>query len=217
MLIITVVSFPAACATPAIRVAIDLSFGPLMSAKEHASVSNQIKRAYGHNKAAVKPVALHLTGLACAANHPAMLGSCVGWSSWPDVEAIESAAHEHWPTNAVWLSPDAPDVLETLSPDDVYVVGGFVDRSVRKGETLRRAEAAGVRAVRLPVAEHAARSDLHPILSINAVVQILGEVHAGTDWSAALATHVPARYVKRRELEEAARASAELTEDTSGE
>ena len=68
-----------------------------------------------------------------------------------------------------------PDALETLSPDDVYVVGGFVDRSVRKGETLRRAEAAGVRAVRLPVAEHAARSDLHPILSINAVVQILGD------------------------------------------
>lgn len=209
MLFVTLAASHALCTSPAIRVAIDLSFGSLMSSKEHASVSNQIKRAFGHNKAAEKPVALHLTGLASAAAYPAMLGSCVGWRSWPHVECIESAAHEHWPTNAVWLSPDAPDALETLSPDDVYIVGGFVDRSVRKGETLRRAEAAGARAVRLPIAEHAARPDLHPILSINAVVQILGEVHAGSDWSAALAAHVPARYVKRRELEEAARVSAE--------
>tara|TARA_B110001452_G_scaffold265046_1_gene269076 strand:- start:3776 stop:4444 length:669 start_codon:yes stop_codon:yes gene_type:complete len=213
MLVATLTASHAACTTPPIRVAIELSFGALMSPKEHASVSNQIKRAFGHNKAARKPVSLHLTSLSSASEYPAMLGSCVGWRSWPDVECIESAAHEHWPTNAVWLSPDAPDALETLSPDDVYVVGGFVDRSVKKGETLRRAEAAGVRAVRLPVAEHAARSDLHPILSINTVVQILGEVHAGSGWSGALATHVPARYVKRRELEEAARVSAELADD----
>ena len=79
---------------------------------------------------------------------------------------------------------------------------GFVDRSVKKGTTLRRAEAAGARARRLPLTEYAPRSDLHPILSINSVVAILAEVHSGDSWEAALQAHLPSRYVRRREFEE---------------
>lgn len=32
----------------------------------------------------------------------------------------------------VYLSPDAEDVLDELDPSYVYVIGGIVDRSVRK-------------------------------------------------------------------------------------
>ncbi len=35
----------------------------------------------------------------------------------------------------VVLSPDAEEPLTRLEPDCVYVVGGIVDRSVRKGVT----------------------------------------------------------------------------------
>jgi tRNA (guanine-1)-methyltransferase len=32
----------------------------------------------------------------------------------------------------IYLSPDGSEDLETLSPEKVYVIGGFVDRSVNK-------------------------------------------------------------------------------------
>lgn len=32
----------------------------------------------------------------------------------------------------IYLSPDGSEDLETISPDKVYVIGGFVDRSVNK-------------------------------------------------------------------------------------
>lgn len=37
----------------------------------------------------------------------------------------------------VYLSPDSDNVLETLDPACVYVVGGIVDRSVRKVQKLQ--------------------------------------------------------------------------------
>ena len=32
----------------------------------------------------------------------------------------------------IYLSPDGSEDLETISPEKVYVIGGFVDRSVNK-------------------------------------------------------------------------------------
>lgn len=38
----------------------------------------------------------------------------------------------------VYLSPDAEDVLHELDPSCVYVIGGIVDRSVRKVSRMHR-------------------------------------------------------------------------------
>ena len=35
-------------------------------------------------------------------------------------------------SDLIYLSPDGSEDLETLSPEKVYVIGGFVDRSVNK-------------------------------------------------------------------------------------
>ena len=36
------------------------------------------------------------------------------------------------PADLVYLSPDAPDPLLSIDPSKVYVIGGFIDRSVNK-------------------------------------------------------------------------------------
>lgn len=41
----------------------------------------------------------------------------------------------------VYLSPDAEEVLETIDPAKVYVIGGLVDRSVSKVVLGRLGEA----------------------------------------------------------------------------
>lgn len=39
----------------------------------------------------------------------------------------------------VYLSPDAPDPLQTIEADTAYVIGGLVDRTVKKNASLNRA------------------------------------------------------------------------------
>ena len=46
-------------------------------------------------------------------------GTPLSLLSLPDVD----------PAELVYLSPDAPDVLDVLRPSDVYVIGGLVGRT----------------------------------------------------------------------------------------
>lgn len=36
------------------------------------------------------------------------------------------------PSELIYLSPDGSEELTTIDPDKVYIIGGFVDRSVNK-------------------------------------------------------------------------------------
>ena len=100
------------------------------------------------------------------------------------------------------LSPDAEAPLLELDPAATYVVGGLVDRSVVQHATTDRARACGATAVRLPLREFAPRSDVHTILNVVDVVQMLAARHSGRSWEEAIADHVPQRFVDRREREE---------------
>ena len=57
----------------------------------------------------------------------------------------------------VILSPDSETTLTHLDKNKIYVIGGIVDRTVRKGATLQRAMEMGVPTVRLPVSENVPR------------------------------------------------------------
>ena len=54
----------------------------------------------------------------------------------------------------VYFSPDATEILDTIDPTKVYVIGGLVDRSIAKNQSLDRASSLGVQCVRLPLAEY---------------------------------------------------------------
>jgi tRNA (guanine9-N1)-methyltransferase len=75
----------------------------------------------------------------------------------------------------------------------VYVIGGLVDRTVRKGATLRLAQHCGAQAVRLPVAEHL-EGLAKPVLNVNDVFAVLLAVHGGEGWREALERAIPARF-----------------------
>jgi tRNA (guanine9-N1)-methyltransferase len=206
------------------RVALECSFGGAMNPRERKSLAHQIVRCYGHNRKAKRPLDLHLSGMAEAAQHPDVLPANGHWQAWTDITLVHPSAEERWPGEVVWLTPDASEPLLELDPSAVYVVGGLIDRSVASQATLRRAEAHRVSARRLPLREFAPRGDVHPILSPLSVVQILGAVHSGESWPDAIALGLPERYVKRREGEEARRlqsggaeAGAEGTEAVEAE
>jgi len=199
------------------RVALECSFGGAMSPRERKSLAHQIVRCYGHNRKAARPLHLHLSGLAEGAQHPDVLPANGHWQAWTDITLVQPTAEERWPDEVVWLTPDASEPLLELDPSAVYVIGGLIDRSVASQATLRRAEAHRVSARRLPLREFAPRGDVHPILSPLSVVQILGAVHSGESWPEAIARGLPARYVRRREGEEARRLQSGGTEAEGAE
>ena len=202
-----------------LRVAIDLSFGHRMNAIEHRSLSQQLIRAYGFSKKAAAPgMSLHISNMATArAEFPESLPPQQHLSKWSQdgvITLLDEPASEAWrPDELVWLSPDAELPLEApLSSSSVYVIGGLVDRSVDKWQSHDVARECGATIRRLPLQEHAPRSDVHKILSIPACVEILAKVNAGQSWASAFSAAVPKRYIARRELEQAKREeSAALT------
>ena len=111
-------------------------------------------------------------------------GSPLSLLSLPDVD----------PAELVYLSPDAPDVLDVLRPSDVYVIGGLVDRTKRGAATCRRRAAAlGLRCARLPLPEHLPkdmrdRSNALAALNLNSVFRVLVEWSKSRDWTSAITT-----------------------------
>ena len=160
-----------------------------MTLRNKRSLSKQLKMAYGHNRHSATPLELHLTGIAHAEEHGSeMLPSDGSWRRWRMTQHQQSAS-EVWPASeCVWLSPDAAQPLDgVLDPGATYIIGGIVDPSVRRGLMLECAALSGARTARLPLRENC---DLRhgSVLSLYAVVQMLGSVSGGVSWQEAIAT-----------------------------
>ena len=193
------------------RVAVECSFASAMNLKEHRSLLNQILRCYGHNKKSRSPLDLHLTGL--GVTPPECLPPPDHLSTWEEdgrIKLLQPSADVVWrPGELIWLSPDATKTLEApLSQyrNKVIIIGGLIDKSVKKGLTLQRAADHGAEAYRLPVREHAPRSDLHPIMTVTGVIQVLCALEGGATWTESFESVFPNRAIKRRERESEARA-----------
>ncbi|KFM61139.1 tRNA-dihydrouridine(16/17) synthase [NAD(P)(+)]-like protein, partial [Stegodyphus mimosarum] len=113
------------------------------------------------------------------------------------VEMSEKAPEELYETeDLIYLSPDAEDVLTTLDSSKVYVIGGIVDGTVKKGLSLNHAKNLHIKTVRLPVSEHLVKCSQNPgttVLTVNQVFDILLKYHETKDWTEALSCNVPSR------------------------
>ena len=79
-------------------------------------------------------------------------------------------------------------MLEALSPSDVYVLAGLVDRRRRHAAAPRqRARALGVRCARLPLSEHLPPELRGRATPVNAMMRLLVEWSGRRDWPAAIA------------------------------
>ncbi|DAZ92771.1 TPA: hypothetical protein N0F65_008153 [Lagenidium giganteum] len=176
--------------SPNQRIAIDLSFDAIMNEKEINSLSKQIKFSYGVLRQMETPFALSLFRCSPALRQGLDRFSAANWHVlWHDAPVSEVLE----PSNVVYLSPDSPNVLEALDASKTYVIGGIVDKTRRKGETLKAAEIAGVQTARLPIQEHI-KERLDHILNVNTVVEVLCRFHEnGGNWERALKESLPQR------------------------
>ena len=92
----------------------------------------------------------------------------------------------------IYLSPDASEILEVVDKKKVYIIGGIVDKTVKKNLSLSHAMREEIECYRLPIREHiSVQGSL--ALSIDACVQILTSFAQKHDWRQAFEQHLPDR------------------------
>mmetsp|Transcript_2384 Transcript_2384/g.3816 ORF Transcript_2384/g.3816 Transcript_2384/m.3816 type:complete len:112 (-) Transcript_2384:55-390(-) len=98
--------------------------------REERSLVKQLCYAYNYVKRATRPPQLHLCSLRGALGEMVLNAGARNWL----VRRHDKSVFEVFDSkDIVYLTPDSPNVLQTLDKHKVYVIGGIVDRSVKKG------------------------------------------------------------------------------------
>lgn len=175
------------------RVVINCSFSNT-NYKEHTSLAKQAQMAYTAVRDLRSPIQLHLTSVN-AENASLRALEAIGMRGWL-IHVHDKPVWDLFDINQlVILSPDAQEDLEDVQEDLVYVIGGIVDRSVTKLQSLEQAQQHGAICLRrLPIKKHGPRG-AHPVLNIDTVVRILAEcLRRGNDWQGILEDCLPYRH-----------------------
>merc|ERR1719498_1013293 len=125
--------------------------------------------AYTAVKNLRSPLQLHLTSMG-EDNAALHAFEAIGFRKW----LLHVHAGSCWETfdhdRLVVLSPDAEEDLEEVDESRIYVIGGIVDRTVRKLQSRDQAEAQGAQCLRrIPIKRHGPQG-MHPVLNIDTVV-----------------------------------------------
>lgn len=72
----------------------------------------------------------------------------------------------------IYLTAESSEVIYTLDPSKVYIIGGIVDHNRMKGHCHELATQAGIRTARLPIQEYLI-NDKRTVITVNQVFEIL--------------------------------------------
>ncbi len=159
---------------------------------ENKSLMQQFAICYASNARAAVPARLCFTGL--GGDLAERYDRYSGTDKWPVVRSggsyLDVFAERR--QSLVYLTADSPHELAELRADDVYIIGGIVDRNKHKGVTLKKAEQEGIRHARLPLQANM-RLTGSAVLTVNQVLDILLAWLELRDWRAACERAVPPR------------------------
>jgi tRNA (guanine9-N1)-methyltransferase len=99
----------------------------------------------------------------------------------------------------VYLTSDSPHMLERLSPNTSYIIGGIVDKNRHKGLCYKRACERGIPTAKLPIGEYMTMQS-RSVLAINHVVEIMLKWLETGDWGEAFLSVIPKRKEARLKL-----------------
>ena len=191
-----------------LKICIDCSFSDLMSEKELSRLAQQIGRCYASNKSLNQPVFLTLCNLktdskfykeCCRVND--------GFAKYL-LQSTDKSIEEHFSQSfdsIAYLSPDSPNLLETLDNQTTYVIGGLVDETVNKKVTFTKCSNLSIKTYSLPIEKYMSRKvvpndefgsktyNFNKILAINQVFDILANQFITNDWCKSLEIGVPKR------------------------
>jgi tRNA (guanine9-N1)-methyltransferase len=177
------------------RVVIDFDFEEQMTENEIKSITQQTNFAFGANGQAKTPVHLVLTSVKNGIKE-AFDRQLQVYESWAGVTVSSESYTEVYKDKKdqlVYLTADSDVQIDRLSPQDIYVIGGIVDRNRHKGICYERAQAQGIRTARLPIDKHLLGSGRSMVMCTNHVVDMLLGFLDTEDWGTAVQRVLPER------------------------
>ncbi|KAH9404717.1 tRNA methyltransferase 10 C [Tyrophagus putrescentiae] len=99
----------------------------------------------------------------------------------------------------VYLSPHARESITSYSHDDIYILGGYNDRSSHMKVSNVKAQQEGIRCYRLPLDESVLWRQGSRNLCLNQVAAILQAVKSTGNWKESIAKWTPQRKMKSSE------------------
>ncbi|KAI3601403.1 trna (guanine-n-)-methyltransferase [Moniliophthora roreri] len=191
------------------RVVVDLGFDEMMSEKEISSMTSQLAYTYSANRNMSFPFSLIYTSLngRTLARLEAM--NDAAYKRWSHTEwwqedysrlwlktadgEDEEKAHEVLKASIVYLTADSDEELEELKPEEIYIIGGIVDRNRYKNLCLNKAKEAGIRTARLPIGRYVSSLPTRRVLTVNQVFEIMLKWVETRDWEQAFYSIIPKR------------------------
>ncbi|CAK9063341.1 unnamed protein product [Durusdinium trenchii] len=107
-------------------VVLDLEWEEQMQPKELKSLIQQVLYCYGANRKSSHPTRLVFSGVKEGSKTYEGLSKQSGYESW-EVQKLSGPYIEAFPKEKlIYLTADAPEVLDTFDPEKVYVIGPLI-------------------------------------------------------------------------------------------
>ena len=183
---------------------LDCGFEADMTDRELISLETQVAHCYALITRAHKPMHLVATGLTSdCKTMDRMRRSRTNIDHW--VWTVDPRPlGEVYPAGparerVVYLCAESDTVLEELSPQDVYVIGGLVDHNRLKGACYAKATALGMRTARLPIEKLLPQAGrVRTVLTTVGVMELLVAKQT-MGWKEALEAVMPPRWKRNTE------------------
>lgn len=178
------------------KIIIDCSYDAHMQRKEAKNTAQQISTCVLANRSHADPFDLHI----CNANFD---GVTMKWlkNFMPNLKSQTFPAEIHeqnvidvFPKERlVYLTPHCDNELEEFSSNDIYIIGGIVDKHHSYPVSLEKATTMGLRMAKLPLDKYFKwKGGGGRCLTLNQVLNIMLDLKSSQDWNQAL-RHVPKR------------------------
>ncbi|CAJ0931332.1 unnamed protein product, partial [Mesorhabditis belari] len=171
-----------------LRVAVDMQFDHLMTARDQKRTVIQLSWCYSVNRRAENPLQYHIV----SQNGKSRQYFDKTYENWDAHRHLEPLEKVFDPEEIVYLTADSENVIEKLDDTKVYVIGGIIDHNSQKFLCYNLAKDHGFAHARLPIGEHI-KMDSRKVLTINHVFEILLRVSEGNTWPDALMKVLPQR------------------------
>lgn len=163
------------------KLIIDCSYDKYMNQNEASKAGEQLKLLFCENRLHEEPFDLHfcnfdfnsVTSKALQKSIPTVLDE-----NFPlniHTESITEKFHKEL-NNLVYLTPHCRNYLNEYSHDDIYIIGGMVDKTNKEHFSLAKAKRLGIRMARLPLDRYLECSQSRESLNIIQMVKILLEL-----------------------------------------
>lgn len=175
------------------RIAIDMSFTQKQGLKEVRSLAFQVCQSYFSMKTAPVDVAIHLTSYEGPVFVELEKMRADLWVCGRHPRLLEEVFADEL-DNLVYLSPDAEEVLETIDPSKIYVIGGIIDNTEESFVSKSRAFGLKVKSVKLDLDSVPNIGRYRKSLNVNAVFDILVQSIALGSVKEGIKAGLPSRY-----------------------